>query len=96
MSTGLLVLVLTLIGDIRLTWSFSAFTVLLYYAITNLAALRLPMAERLYPQIFAWSGLAACLFLAVWVDARAWIAGLILLVIGLAGHLLRRKLVKAR
>lgn len=95
-ATGLLVLMLTLIGDIRLTWSFSAFTVLLYYAITNWATLRLPMAERLYPRVFAWGGLAACLFLAVWVDARAWMAGLILLAIGLACHLLRRKLANAQ
>jgi amino acid transporter len=32
---------LALLGDVKTTWSFSAFTVLIYYAITNLAALRL-------------------------------------------------------
>ena len=40
---------LVLIGNVKTTWSFSAFTVLLYYAITNLAALRIPQQKRLYP-----------------------------------------------
>jgi len=39
-AVGMVVTLLALIGDIKLTWSFSAFTVLVYYAITNLAALR--------------------------------------------------------
>ncbi len=88
LATGGVVLALSLIGDISLTWSFSAFTVLLYYALTNLAALRLPSDRRLYPAAFAWTGLGACLFLAAWVDARAWLAGLTLLALGLAGHFL--------
>jgi APA family basic amino acid/polyamine antiporter len=41
---------LALIGSVRTTWSFSAFTVLIYYAITNWAALRLPAERRLYPR----------------------------------------------
>ena len=37
------------VGDVKLTWSFSAFTVLMYYAITNLCAIRMKPWERLYP-----------------------------------------------
>lgn len=66
---------LVLVGNVKTTWSFSAFTVLIYYAITNLAALKLPAADRLYPQWLAWSGLAACLFLAFWVEPQIWLAG---------------------
>ena len=54
-AIGLLVLV----GSVKLTWSFSAFTVLVYYAITNLAALRLPANQRIFPRWIAWVGLAA-------------------------------------
>lgn len=75
-----------LYGDIRTTWSFSAFTVLVYYAVTNASALRLPPEKRLYPRWIAWSGLGSCLFLAFWVEPRVWGAGLALLG---AGFLLR-------
>lgn len=90
LATGVLVAALTLIGDIRLTWSFSAFTVLVYYAINNLCALRLPTAQRLYPRAFAWGGLVACAFLAFWVEPRVWMIGLVVLALGLAGHFTRR------
>ena len=46
---GVLVGALALSGSLKLTWSFSAFTVLIYYALTNLAAMRLPAESRLYP-----------------------------------------------
>ncbi|MEE2879722.1 MAG: amino acid permease, partial [Pseudomonadota bacterium] len=52
---------LALIGDVKTVWSFSALTVLIYYAITNLAALQLPAAERLYPRWISLAGLAGCL-----------------------------------
>jgi APA family basic amino acid/polyamine antiporter len=74
---------LVLIGDVAVTWSFSAFTVLIYYAITNLAALRLGPRERLYPRWIAVAGLLACLFLAFWVDSWVWLLGLALIGAGL-------------
>ena len=80
-----------LIGDVRVTWSFSAFTVLVYYALTNLAALQLAPTERLFPVWIAWAGLGACLFLAFWVDASILAAGLGLLAIGLGWHWLARR-----
>ncbi|MGB7712911.1 MAG: hypothetical protein WBL95_25815 [Microcoleus sp.] len=36
---------LILVGDVKTTWSFSAFNVLIYYAITNFAALQLSPSE---------------------------------------------------
>ncbi len=78
-TIGLLVLV----GSVKLTWSFSAFTVLVYYAITNLAALRLPANQRIFPRWIAWVGLAACLFLAFWVEMAVWVVGLAVIAAGL-------------
>ena len=83
---GLIILGLTAIGSVETTWSFSAFTVLIYYALTNAAALRLPATNRRYPRVFSWIGLAGCLGLAFWVDAAVWMSGLALLAIGLLWH----------
>jgi APA family basic amino acid/polyamine antiporter len=93
---GLLIAALALIGDVKLTWSFSAFTVLLYYACTNLAALRLPAAARRYPRWIAVAGLLACASLAFWVDVRAWASGLALLVVGLGWHKVAQHLARRR
>lgn len=63
---GVVIAGLTLIGDLRVAWSFSAFSVLLYYAITNAAALKLE--ERMFPRWTAWAGMTSCVFLALWLD----------------------------
>ncbi|MGF1635330.1 MAG: amino acid permease, partial [Phycisphaerae bacterium] len=89
--TGLVIAVLVLLGDVKTTWTFSAFTVLVYYAITNAAALRLAPADRLYPRFFSWAGLVACVGLAFFVPWQVWAAGLGLLALGLAWHLIRRR-----
>jgi APA family basic amino acid/polyamine antiporter len=91
LGVGVAVAGLTALGDVETTWAFSAFTVLVYYAVTNLAALRLRKEDRIFPPVFAWSGLAACLFLAFWVDRQIWLTGLGLLGAGLLWHGFRRR-----
>ncbi len=83
---GFVIAGIALVGDLKTTWSFSAFTVLIYYALTNLAALKLPDSERLYPRWIAFVGLAACLFLAFSVEARYWVIGGGLIGVGLIWH----------
>ncbi len=90
-GVGLLVTALAALGDVRLTWSFSAFTVLVYYAITNLAALRLPECARLSPPWTSVLGLLSCLFLAFWVEPRVWLAGLASIAAGVLWHRWRRQ-----
>lgn len=82
-ATGVVIAGLVLIGDVRLTWSFSAFTVLLYYAITNLAAIRLDRSQRLFHPAIAWAGLVGCLGLAFWIEPRVLLAGIAVLGAGL-------------
>lgn len=89
--TGLIIGVLVLSGDVVFTWSFSAFTVLIYYAITNLSAFVMPEELRLYPRWIPALGLFGCLFLAFWIEPKFWISGLILIAIGLVWHTLARK-----
>ena len=91
LAVGAFVAGIAAIGDVRTTWSFSAFSVLIYYALTNLAALRMPAAERRYPRSVAVAGLIACLGLAFWVDVRVWLAGLALIAFGLGWHAVVRR-----
>lgn len=65
---GVVVAAIATIGDVAVTWSASAVTVLVYYALTNLAALRLPREFRLYPRWVSVLGLLGCLALAAFVD----------------------------
>jgi APA family basic amino acid/polyamine antiporter len=83
---GAIVMGLVLIGDIRMTWSLSAFTVLIYYGITNLAAIRLPKRLRLYPAFVPWCGLISCLGLAACVNLDAMLIGLVILIAGVTWH----------
>jgi APA family basic amino acid/polyamine antiporter len=68
----------------------SAFSVLIYYALTNLAALRMPTPERRYPRSVAAIGLVACLGLAVWIDRGVLVAGAMLIAAGLGWHAVTR------
>ncbi len=57
---------LALVGSVKFTWLFSAFTVLVYYAITNLAGLRLPPDQRRFPRWWRGRG---------WWCVRCWRSG---------------------
>jgi basic amino acid/polyamine antiporter, APA family len=89
--TGGVILALVLLGDVRTTWSFAAFTVLLYYGVTNLAALRLPPEARMYPRWMAVAGLGGCAFLAFQVEPAVWAVGSGIVALGLGWHLVRRR-----
>lgn len=64
---------LCLVGDVRVAWTFSAVAVLIYYAVTNLSALRLPPSHRLFPRWISWAGLVGCAGLAVFVPLVYWL-----------------------
>ena len=89
---GLAVAGIALIGDVKTTWGFSAFTVLIYYAVTNRAALRLPKDQRLYPTFIAWAGLAGCLFLAFFLPRTIWGPGIGLILGGLIWQFAAKRL----
>ena len=86
LTMGGAVAAITLIGDVRVTWSFSAFTVLIYYAITNLSALYIPAEKRFFPAWVAAAGLVCCTSLAFFVEPLYWGVGLGLIAAGLAWH----------
>src|SRR6185369_4247986 len=89
--TGGLIAGLALIGSVETTWSFSAFSVLVYYAIANLCALRQPREQRRFPRAVPVVGLVSCLGLAFWVEPVIWIVGLALIAIGVVGRAVLRR-----
>lgn len=91
-AVGLFVAGLAAIGNIKLIWSFSAFTVLIYYAITNLAALKLSKSQRIYPRAISMIGLSGCLALAFFVPIEVWALGIALIIIGLIAREAIRRL----
>lgn len=88
---GVIIAALALTGNVRTTWSFSAFTVLVYYALTNLAALRLPKEARLFPQWVPVLGLGSCLGLAFWIEPRIWLTGIGTIAAGGLWHRIARQ-----
>lgn len=91
-AVGGIVAGLVLIGNVRVTWSFSAVTVLVYYAITNAAALALSAEQRLVPRWVPAAGLVGCLGLAAFVAWPVLLVGLALGAAGLAWHAVARSL----
>lgn len=86
-AIGGFIAALTLIGDIKLTWTFSAFTVLVYYAVTNMCALQQPDTERLYPKWVSLIGLLGCLSLVVFIPFNVALIGGAFMVVGWAWHM---------
>ncbi|MEV5692092.1 APC family permease [Micromonospora globbae] len=91
LAVAAVVVVVVSLGDVRHAIGFSSCTVLVYYAITNAAALTLGRDPRrkLPVQVLAALGLAGCLLLAVNLPASSVIAGFAVLAAGAAGYALR-------
>ncbi len=79
------ILIIVGIGDLAIAWSFSAFTILLYYGITNLSALALDRRRWT-----AWLGLISCAVLSFYVPVSVWVVGAALVAIGLVWQARRR------
>lgn len=82
---------IALFGGLAMVWSFSAFTVLIYYSITNFSALQLTAEERLYPRFISVLGFVGCLGLSVWVSWQAIAVGAAILLLGLGLRTLLRR-----
>ena len=76
---GALVAVTVSVAGVEGAISFSACTVLVYYAITNAAALTLSGAQRRWPRALAVAGLIGCATLALTVPSKALVAALAVL-----------------
>jgi basic amino acid/polyamine antiporter, APA family len=84
--TGGIVAILGTLGSPGYIAATASFTILLYYAITNMAALKMPGDQRLYSSWIARAGLVTCLVFALSLSFRVILVSLTLLA---AGFLLR-------
>ncbi|TDC32728.1 amino acid permease [Micromonospora sp. 15K316] len=91
MAVAAVVILVVLLGDVRHAIGFSSCTVLVYYAITNAAALTLGRdpGRRLPVRALAVLGLAGCLLLAVNLPPTSVIAGFAVLAVGAVWYALR-------
>lgn len=78
-------------GTLATVAAAASFTILVYYAITNLAALRLPPGAQLYPRAVPLFGLTACVILALSLPATTMITGVAILALGIALRALWRR-----
>ncbi|MEU4530937.1 APC family permease [Micromonospora ureilytica] len=93
LAVAVVVIVVVLLGDVRAAIGFSSCTVLIYYAITNAAALTLGRDpdRRLPVRVLAGLGLFGCLLLAVNLPLGSVLAGFGVLAVGAASYTLRAR-----
>jgi APA family basic amino acid/polyamine antiporter len=89
-TVGALLAGIVLVSDVRSAIGFSAFTVLFYYAITNMAAFTLKTKERLFAKTLSVLGFVGCLTLAFALPITSVIAGTVVIVVGLGIYAGRR------
>src|SRR5690554_1842117 len=80
--TGIIILLLTLLGSFEFIVRAATFTILLYYSIANISALKQPKSDRLYGKVVPVLGLIGCLAMSVSLPLNVIISGVGLLLIG--------------
>jgi APA family basic amino acid/polyamine antiporter len=80
--TGIFILSLVIFGTFDFIVRSATFTILLYYSITNIAALKQPKNERIYSWIILVFGLIGCLAMSLSLPFNIIISGAGMLVIG--------------
>lgn len=95
-AAGAIVVGVVLLADVRGAIGFSAFAVLVYYALANASALTLSPAARRFPRVLAQAGAGGCVLLAGSLPPTSVLAGTGLLAAGAAVYAIRRTLASAR
>ncbi|HLW29717.1 MAG TPA: amino acid permease [Brumimicrobium sp.] len=80
--TGVIILILTLLGSFEFIVRSATFTILLYYGITNIAALKQPKNEKMYSKFIPILGLLGCIVMSFSLPLNVMISGIALLLIG--------------
>lgn len=91
LAAGLMIVAVAVVGTLRWVVAAATFTILVYYAITNVAALRMPAEGRRYPRWIAVLGLLLCVVLAASLRPAAIGGGIALLAAGFGLRLAMRR-----
>lgn len=86
LATGATLLAITWFGKLAFVPASASFAILLYYGITNLAALRLPTAERRFRRWVAWLGLGFRIAMGLSLPPPVMGSGLAVLAFGLGAR----------
>ena len=90
LAVGAIVVLLTALLDLRPLLEASSLSLLLYYGVVNLAALRLRPDQRLYPRLVPAAGLLGCLSLAFFLPPTALLVVALTALAGLAYYVYLR------
>jgi APA family basic amino acid/polyamine antiporter len=89
--TGLIISILAIVGTLQFIISAAAFTILIYYGIANICALRLSHESKLYPKWVAVVGLIFCIAMAASLPLITIVSGLSILGIGFIWRVVLRR-----
>jgi APA family basic amino acid/polyamine antiporter len=96
LAIGALAAIVAATGTLRSVASIAAFAILVYYAIANLAALRMPTRSKLYPDAIPWVGLISSGALALSLESGVVLTGAGVLALGVVGRACRTRLAERR
>jgi APA family basic amino acid/polyamine antiporter len=82
LAVGILAIVVAATGTLAGVARTASFAILLYYAIANAAALRMPAHEKLFADFVPITGLATCILLALSLPLSTIAEGIVLLLTG--------------
>ncbi len=82
--TSAVILAITVLGTFEFVVRAATFTILLYYSITNIAAIRQPNQQQLYSKAIPYLGLVGCIAMSISLPLNVVVSGIALLAIGFA------------
>lgn len=91
--TGACMIAAILLADLSLVVVISTFSMLVFYLIANIAALKLPPDHRRYTSLVPAIGAITCIGLMVFLNINAWIIGIIGLGIGILFFIIFRRFI---
>jgi APA family basic amino acid/polyamine antiporter len=89
--TSAIVIVLVLFGSLVQVAALTSLTILIYYAVTNISAMKLQAGKKRFPRVIPVVGLISCLGLTAFLPLEEWIITIILLAIGIV-YMIARKI----
>ncbi len=89
--SGAVIVLLAVFGTLQFVVSAAAFTILIYYGIANICALKLDKAHKLYPKWVAALGLAFCIAMAAALPWSTILTGVGVLLIGFVWRLVIKR-----
>lgn len=90
--TGVVILLLTLLGSFEFIVRAATFTILLYYSITNIAAIKQSEKDRKYGRLIPVLGLIGCLAMSISLPLNVIVSGVALLLVGFGVRFLLHKI----